>query len=476
MQLTEHQTQVLNNLISFANRDDCKVFILKGSAGTGKTTLLGHFINYIKSTNKKVVLLATTGRAAKILTDKTGRTASTIHSTIYSFDSVNGVDHENNDPWASATGQLFLDFGLKQTANIKEDLIYIVDESSMIGHEPAELNTANTARFGSGSLLDDLMAYVDRHKIVFTGDPCQLPPVSVNPFSAALSYSFIEEKYNCTVMQAELTQIMRQSKQSEVLAVADQFRQAIQVASYEKYPKIKLPERHDVFLYKSDTLLVQSYLNIAEENGLHNQIMLSNANWHVQKLNLEIRKGLGLRPQIQVGDILMIVQNSYNVNLMNGDQVKVLAVAPDKLVSGLQFIKVRVKLLHNDKVFETLLISDLLYNSNPGLTAIEAKNLLVDFDQRMRNRSIARNTEQYKKAMLDDIYLNALRAKFGYCITAHKSQGGEWKHVFLNIQKGLYALQGAFLYRWYYTAITRAAVPLHVNDGWWVEGYNYRPK
>lgn len=474
MQLTQQQSSTLEMLKDFTNAADSKAFILKGYAGTGKTTLIGHYIDWLKTTKKKAVLLATTGRAAKILSIKTGKSAATIHSSIYTFNSVNGVDTENNDPWASATGQLFLAFDVKHILDIKDDLIYIIDEASMIGHDVSELSKAHTAKFGTGSLLDDLMTYIDRHKIIFTGDPCQLPPVSDNPFSAALSKEYLTNTYDCKVQDTELTEIVRQTAQSEVLKVATPFRNAIVENRFEKYPKIKLPQKNDVSLYKDDALLIHSYLNLAEQNGITNQIMLSNANWHVQKLNIDIRKGLGKSAELQKGDILMIVQNSYNVSLMNGDQVEVLSVVNDVLRAGFHFLKVKVKLLYSDTVYETLLIRELLYNSNAGLSSEEAKNLLIDFDKRMKNRDIERNTQLYKKSMMDDIYLNALRAKFGYVITTHKSQGGEWKHVFLNIQKGLYAMQGAFLYRWYYTAITRASTHLHINDGWWVEGFNYR--
>jgi superfamily I DNA/RNA helicase len=169
-----------------------------------------------------------------------------------------------------------------------------------------------------------------------------------------------------------------------------------------------------------------------------------------------------------------VVQNSYNVDLANGDQIILEKAAYDSTRAGFAFLKVKVRALHNDETYETLLIRDLLYNDQPGLQRQEVQRLMIDFDKRMRSNNIRRKSDTYREAMMNDPYLNALRAKFGYAITCHKAQGGEWPQVFLNIHKSVYGMQSEQLYRWFYTALTRAKEHLYVNDGWWVERFNQR--
>ncbi len=473
MQLTPHQQQALEQLKAFVQDDSMKAFVLKGYAGTGKTTLVGELVKWLKDKTKyDAVLLATTGRAAKVLQNKTGYPASTIHSCIYTFRQVDGKAEEEQDPWDSDTGQLFLNFGLKTDIEQHTDKVYVVDEASMISQEIAK--GIHTAKFGSGSLLDDFMHFSEDRKIVFVGDPCQLPPVADNPFSAALSASFLQRTYQIEVAGFELQEVLRQGAGSEILKIAGRFRESIVLERYEKYPKILLPKGNHAHLHRDHNVLLNKYYDQINKKGIENSIMIGYSNRQCNALNTEIRKRLYQRPDLQVGDLLMVVQNSYTVDLVNGDQVKVLKVQKHKVQAGFTFLKVRVQGLHNQQVYDTLLIQDLLFNKNAGLLPDEAKRLLIDFDIRMRNREISRNSKMYKDNMMSDPYLNALRTKFGYVVTCHKSQGGEWPHVFLNIYKSLYGWKGPQLYRWYYTALTRASEHLHVNDGWWVEGYDWR--
>jgi len=342
----------------------------------------------------------------------------------------------------------------------------------MITHEmPGEISMA---KFGSGSLLDDFIHFAGKNKIIFVGDPCQLPPIAENPFSSALDPLFMAQRYEIATASAELTQIMRQGDGSEILQVAGRFRDALIRNVFEKYPKIKLPQGNNVQLHPNEKAMVQAYIQHLKQFGLNDSIMICQANWLCTKLNTQIRAGLGHAPQLQVGDMLMVVQNSYHVNLANGDQVVVDAIENSEHRGGLNFLSVTVRTLHDNKQYQTKLITDLLYNDLANLTAVEMKPLYIDFDSRMRNRNIPRNSELYKQAMLGDPYLNGLRTKFGYAITCHKSQGGEWKNVFLFMYKSLYGMKSQALYRWFYTALTRAQQQLHVNDGFWIQGFDYR--
>ncbi len=475
MKLTPQQLQAMDRLRAFVRNDDEHIFILKGYAGTGKTTLIGRLIEYLREeTNLQPVLLATTGRAAKVLSDKTGAKATTIHSCIYAFSKVDGQAADGEDPWDSASGQLFLDFALKMPDPDQDQRsCYIVDEASMITHE---LTTkAHTAKFGSGSLLDDFLHYTQDQKVIFVGDPCQLPPIAKNPFSSALDAAFLQARYQRTTADLELTHIIRQQGESEILRLAEKFRQGVVLEFFEKYPQVPFPAGNQAHLYPSENELITDYLRILKKkDGFRQATMLAYANAQVNKLNRFFRGELFSGSRLQEGDLLMVVQNSYLVDLVNGDQVVVTRIRERTTKAGFTFLEVALRSLHDDRVHQTLLIEDLLYNDSPSLSNEDAKKLLIDFDRRTRQKGIGRNSEAYRDRMRTDPYLNALRAKFGYALTCHKAQGGEWEHVYLNIFKSVYGWPRPQLYRWFYTAITRARDHLHLNDGWWIETYNDR--
>ena len=196
--------------------------------------------------------------------------------------------------------------------------------------------------------------------------------------------------------------------------------------------------------------------------------MLTNSNWKCQELNRKVRSELGRTGSLQPGELLMVVQNSYVVPLVNGDQVEVCSVREDSYRAGMRFLSVEVRAIHSGDTFKTLLIADLLENNNASLSPKAFNALLIDFDMRMRQLHIKRKSQPYIVAMRSDPYLNALRAKYGYAITCHKAQGGEWQNVFLMIHKSVYGMRDASLYRWFYTALTRAKEHLHLHRDWWV--------
>lgn len=468
MQLTPHQQKAFEAITHFLEQKQNQVFVLKGYAGTGKTTLVSHLVGWLKKQKRSFELLATTGRAAKVLQNKTGHQAGTVHGCIYAFDEVSGKAEEGE--------QLQLSFNLKSSNLKDENQVFIIDEASMITHEVPEKNT-HTARFGSGSLLNDLFTYADGRQVIFIGDPCQLPPIADNPVSSALVPSLLQQYCAVQAEDIELTEIIRQGVNSEILNLAGRFREDIVKQSYIKWAKVLEPRGRQVFLLKDHRVLLQQYVEHVKKHGFRDAVLIGYANWHVAQLNKRAREAIYSNWELQDKELLMVVQNSYNVNLANGDQVILEKAEFAGKRAGFTFLKVKVRALHDDKMYETLLIRDLLYNQHSGLTREEVNQLLIDFDQRMRKRGVRRKSEIYKEAMRKDPWLNALRVKFGYAVTCHKAQGGEWSKVFLNIHKSMYgSMESEQLYRWYYTALTRARDHLYVNDGWWVEGFNDRQK
>lgn len=466
-QLTHHQTQALAKLRAFTHEAGARCFVLRGYAGTGKTTLVGDYVRWLEAQGIKPVLLATTGRAAKVLAEKTGHDAITIHSCIYQFDEIDGIDSA-----AQGGEQLSLQFGIRERPVYGQEVVYIVDEASMIP------NTATTggqvARFGSGHLLIDFLSFTEECRVVFVGDPCQLPPVSGEPFSPALSPRYLRDHYHVAVRYAELSEIVRQDAHSEILELAGRFRSDIIRQQYQKWPKVMAPRQQAALLYADEQALIEAYMHYLKRRDYHEAIMITNANGHCRRLNHRLRLSLQGNKNLQEGELLMVVQNSYYVPLSNGDQVVVKRVKPAGRKAGFTFLDVRLQNVNRAETYDTLLIRELLYNDYAGLQPEESRRLLIDFDQRMRRLGLRRKSETYRQAMRTDPYLNALRAKFGYVITCHKAQGGEWPEVFLNIQKSVYVQRDNALYRWFYTALTRASKQLHLNDGFWVQGFNQR--
>lgn len=469
--LTPEQEKALQALQAFVQSPDERVFVLKGPAGTGKTTLVKAVVDWLVDNQLLPVLLASTGRAAQVLAEKVGRTASTVHGLIYIFEDIVEESAPGQDAWKSEQGQLVLNFSMKQNVTGPKKRVYIVDEASMIGHEVEKQQY--TAKFGTGSLLGDFIKFTAPEKVVFVGDHCQLPPVSKTPFSAALDLQFLATTYQIQGSSFELRQIMRQQADNPILELAGRYRWGIESETFEKYPKLSIRHNYSehTVVYPTEASLVQAYVTRIQTQGLNAQVMLTNSNWKSLDMNRQIRAALGKTGVLAVGDLLMVVQNNYVVNLVNGDQVEVTAIHGREQQSGIPFLDVEVRSLANGFTFQTKLLEQFLDEEESSLPNYMAKKLLIDLDIRLRKQGISRKSDGYKDAMMNDPYFNALRAKFGYCITTHKSQGGEWPEVFLLIHKSVFGMRGATLYRWFYTALTRAREKLHLHRDWWIQEY-----
>lgn len=459
------QAEALKQIRFFLNRPGHGVFILKGYAGTGKTTLLQQLGLELKKNKKDFVMLAPTGRAAAVLRAKTGISTATIHSELYRFSEIDGEPENEGVPTEDEYGQMRLMFSLKMPEEEKEQ-IYIVDEASMISDEASESNSHT--QFGSGHLLSDLLSVVGINKIIFSGDPSQLPPVGSED-SPALSVLYMKAlgKY---VEHFELTDILRQKENSEILKLATAVRAQTQMDSFPKW--VKLPARSGEQIYlMSNTDLKQTYIQHIEERGFDQTIAVCHSNVQCSEINKSVRERLYGDPMIKVqeGDLLMITQNNYSVPVTNGDFVTVVSVGMRIQHVGINYVEVRIKVQLTGKEYDCLLCEEPLYNGKANLTQDQQRTLMIDFSRRMRQKKIRPKSQKFQLALQQDEFLNALKANFGYAVTCHKSQGGEWDHVFFFLNKGMYNMQYPGLCRWWYTGITRARERLYIVKDWWVE-------
>lgn len=440
-------------------------FILKGYAGTGKTFLMQYLARELEVKKVSFSFLATTGRAATVLKGKTGFSARTVHGELYHFHEVDG-DNEDipNNASVDKFGQMKLIFSLRQKDDAKR--VYIIDEASMLSTEI--IADISYAEFGSGNLLHDLLDVVDNNKVIFVGDPCQLPPVGQS-FSPAMDEEFLT-KIGRKVIVGELTEIVRMKPDNDILLLANEIRNMVGSISLPKWPKLPATGKNNCTLHASEKDLLEIYLNQFSKQDKNNFIAIAQSNSMCNKINAAVRTRLYQKEHapLQTGDMLMVTQNNYLVPLTNGDFVEVTAIGELRSEANLHFQSVRVKHKLTEKEHEILLALDVLYGNHSNLTKDQQRMLMINFSNRMRNKNIAPNSKSYKENMKIDPFLNSLRATFGYAVTCHKSQGGEWDEVFLFLQKGMYHMPRSDMFRWWYTAITRTKERLHLANEWWI--------
>jgi ATP-dependent exoDNAse (exonuclease V) alpha subunit len=473
MRLNEQQSEVLKMLKVFARDSAKQFFILRGYAGTGKTTLVSHFIQWLTEKELGYELLATTGRAAKILKDKTGLRTTTIHSAIYSFSDIEGeLDQVKQVAGSDLFGQLSLVFGTREPLDSEKQPILIIDEASMLSNVPD--NSLSYMRFGSGKLLDDLMLYANGAKVIFVGDPCQLPPVG-SLASVALDKEWLDEHYESGVSIAELTQIMRQGEDSGIMHLAGVLRNWTEQAPADKYPKLPVRRKLQMSIHASEQAFVRAYVALIKEKGHQEAICIARTNRECLMINKAVRNYLhGNEGPVRVGDILMVTQNNYLSDIVNGDLVKVCALKARDMKIDIPFLKIEVENLYSKERHELWMVESLLESPEPNLNKEQHRALMIDFSNRMMQQNIGRKSKKFKIEMLRDPYLNALRAQYGYAVTCHKSQGGEWPQIFLFIDHKMYGMDRTEgktreqQMRWLYTAVTRAEHHLHFFEGWWL--------
>ena len=459
MVLTTQQQQALEAINKFLN-SDIPVFILKGYAGTGKTTMISQIISEIKKYEKLPLLMAPTGRAARVLESKTKMEANTIHRCIYEFDTIETKEDSDDIRYI---------FPLKDADDTAKDRICIVDESSMIGTREVH---SELFEFGSGSLLNDLLAFIAPYrggKVIFIGDPMQLPPVGDNK-SNALDEDYYAE-IGLKVMVSELTDVVRQDYGSAILSNAMKIR-TLEDSLKRNYLVFERKENEVIDIEGCN--MPQKLLDLYPKPEIGQSVIITYSNRQARDYNYAVREILYPgQKKIVIGDILQVVGNNYGLNVMNGDFVKIVDIvgetenqsAPVYITIGkdrvqrnitLTFRNVRVR-LDNGNEFSCKIIENMLDDADANLTFAQIQALYINFC--MRYPQLKRNSQQFKELLKCDPYYNALRVKYGYAITGHKSQGGEWDTVFVDYT-GRTGLSKDNL-RWTYTVTTRASRTLY---------------
>lgn len=470
--LTPSQQQAFNKLKDFVNGSSANTFILTGYAGTGKTTLMKTLIEWINEQNKEFQLLASTGRAAKILSNKTECETKTVHSCIYTFADFNQdiekvVNQIDDSKGIDDTGQLLLQFTSASAKNSDyERKVYIIDEASMISDHPDKNPTQ--AIFGTGRLLNDLINYDYKGCFIFVGDACQLPPIAQD-FSPALDKEYLKDIHNMTVERATLNEIVRQQDGNDIVIAATRMRTLYQNPPQVKWGKFPFRGYKDIKIHPNQLSILNAYINNVKLNGFEDATLLCGSNAACSTLTGIVRPALGFHSlSLEVGELLLVTQNNNTTRLMNGDLVKVISTERRIRRASLTFLQVEVQEMVSKQTFSLLLIEDILYGNMTNLTQESQKALFIDFYRRMKEQHIKPKTDAFKTAMFNDPYLNALRAVYGYALTCHKAQGGEWKDVYLDIPRRLSHSPKRSAYQWLYTAMTRASDCLHVADDFFI--------
>jgi len=446
---TDSQKFWLESIVDFLYTPDKNVlYLLKGYAGTGKSTLIGHLVKLLSMANYKAVLMAPTGRAAKVIANYSGKKAFTIHKQIYFTKAEKGSG---------------VQFVLKP--NKYSNTLFIVDEASMIGDD-----RQSAKLFENGSLLDDLMQYVDAGtncKLLLVGDPAQLPPVHLT-ISPALDGDYLENKFNKEVTEWELKEVVRQQKDSGILSNATQLRLQMNEEHLDSF-LFDLSIANDVQRLQDGNEILELLDDALRNGGLEETVFIVRSNKRANLYNQQIRgRILFLEADLSVGDQLMVVKNNYfwlepesdPGFIANGDLVKVLRILSHHELYNFKFAKVEVQLVDypDEKPFETVVLLDTLSSESPSLTYEEGNQLYQSVQEDYQHLS-----SKYKRflAVKNNPYFNALQVKYSYAITCHKSQGGQWKNVFIEQP---YLPDGPDLsyFRWLYTALTRAQTNLYL--------------
>ncbi|OOQ57525.1 ATP-dependent DNA helicase [Mucilaginibacter pedocola] len=462
------QKDAFKAIKKFLEHPSANVFVLQGYAGTGKTFLMQQVAKWLKESEREFCLLAATGRAATVLKGKTGFSAKTVHGELYNFSGMAGMEESGSkDAPMSSTGQLSLQFSIRQTD--EEPRLYIVDESSMLSGVASKGD--GLMDFGSGILLNDLFEVAGKNKIIFVGDPCQLPPIG-QTFSPALDTKWLNEQDKIAV-SVKLNKIERTDSGNDILKLAGAIRAMYDEGVFELYPKLPASNLNNVKIHTSDRELLNAYFEKYKTTGATETLAIARTNLKVYEINRFMRRKLmgDANLPIQIGEVLLVTQNNYKVPLTNGDFVKVCYLGEVTKRAGLSFQKVKVRTFLSDTEFEMLLSLDAIKSLKGTLSEDQTRDLMIDFSHRMREQDIAYNSAEFKAAMMADEYYNCLKATFGYAVTCHKAQGGEWNNVYLfldNDKNGMFSMPASSLCKWWYTAVTRARQELNLVKHWWV--------
>lgn len=459
---TAEQHGALERFAAFmADRSDHSLMILRGSAGTGKTTLAGALIGVLRRLGIKTVLLAPTGRAAKVFSLNSGQAASTIHRKIYRRKSVEG--------------------GFSLGFNAHSNTLFLVDEASMISGTGGGLGV-----FGTNSLLDDLMSFIyeGRHcRLLLIGDPAQLPPVGEN--EAPALDGEVMRGYGMTVYEADMSEVMRQSQDSGILWNATRIRNFENQGgmglngSISVLPQIQFNGFADIRIVRGDEL-IESLASSYSAVGIDETIVVTRSNKRANAYNTGIRNTiLGREEELTTGDLLMVVKNKYLKEvrskelgskgvmemgskvddaeldfIANGDHAVVGRVRNIHEMHGFRFAEVLLRFPdYDDAELQSMVLLDTLQSEAPALTAEQSRQL---YDRVLEDYAEVRPKSKRLKKVQEDVYYSALQVKYGYAVTCHKAQGGQWSHVYVDQGYVTEEMLTPDYIHWLYTAFTRA--------------------
>lgn len=449
---TADQQRALDTFAAFlADREPHAVMILRGSAGTGKTSLAAAMVRTLARLGQKLTLMAPTGRAAKVFAHSSGVPAQTIHRRIYRERAYQGLD-----------GQ----FNLND--NRYRDMLFVVDEASMVSSQSAFGESA----FGSGSLLDDLVKYVysgENCRLLLIGDKAQLPPVGEAEAPALAADSL--QGYGLRVYECDLDEVLRQSEDSGILYNATVIRQMITHDEATALPRIRFKGFADVVMVPGSEL-IESLATSYDRVGMDETLVVTRSNKRANIYNQGIRSQvLDREESLCSGDMLMVVRNNYSVGsqtahrgtpderapftfLANGDRAIVQRVRNVRELFGFHFADVWLRFPdYDDYELQTTVIMDSLTTDAPALTREQNEQL---FQQVMQDYADIPTKGERLKALRQDVYFNALQVKFAYAVTCHKAQGGQWQHVYIDQGYMTDEMLTPDYIHWLYTAFTRA--------------------
>ncbi len=428
---------------------DRKLFILKGYAGTGKTTVVGSLVKNLRHVERNAVLLAPTGRAAKVLTSYSGTKAYTIHKHIYML--TTGID-----------GSLKLTLAFNKYRNC----IFIVDEASMI---PDSSGSNDSSFFSSRNLLEDLINYVysgKNCKLILIGDTAQLPPVGIDE-SPALNLDYLKNSFHLDIETFELREVVRQALDSGILTNATLLRQALEKNSVEF--NLVTGQFSDIIRING-TELEDQLNNAFSVSGIGETVVITRSNKRANIFNREIRNRILFHEgEISTGDYLMVVRNNYfwidkkspTGFIANGDILEIMKIMKYEELYGFRFADIMVRLTDypEEKDLTVKILLDTISSDGPALTSADNRRL---FDEIMKDYDEIPSKRSRMDKVKNNPYFNALQVKYAYALTCHKTQGGQWERVFID-QGYLTDEQINKEYsRWLYTAVTRATSVLYL--------------
>jgi ATP-dependent exoDNAse (exonuclease V) alpha subunit len=429
-------------------KNDDTIFVLKGYAGTGKTTVISTLVNTLPEIQMKYVLLAPTGRAAKVISNYSGKPAFTIHKKIYFPKKISGGG---------------VGFTLQQ--NKHKNTVFIVDEASMISDASTE-----SSMYANGSLLDDLVSYIYNRqgcKMILLGDTAQLPPVNLD-ISPALDTDLLARHYHKEVRSIEFDEVMRQAEQSGILFNATELRDLLKDDFITDF-QFRLRGFKDI-VRLSDGYDIQDAINMSYSNySIEDTAFIVRSNKRANAYNQQIRmRVLDKESELSTGDFLMVVKNNYfwltetdqAQFIANGDIIEVLEIFGIMELYGFNFAKVKIRMVDypDQKPFETVLLLDTIASESPSLTYEQSNKLYQEVTKDYEDERIAYRKLQKVK---ENEFFNALQVKFSYAITCHKSQGGQWNTVFVEQPYLPDGIDRDYI-RWLYTAMTRAKDKLYL--------------